>query len=103
MNWRAWFGALYAEDVIRWSPKLTLFLGFREETSNGWNEPHGLAANYTFSNCVISSQPHIRTPLFTKNNAQFFPQPRLGVAWRPFGSRTVFRPGFCMYNYLPEL
>src|SRR4029077_1371808 len=24
MNWRAWFGAFYAEDLIRWSPKLTL-------------------------------------------------------------------------------
>src|SRR5216684_6258311 len=102
MNWRAWYGALYAEDVIRWSPKLTIYLGFRDETSNGWNEPHGRAANYTFSNGVLSSQPHIGTALFTKNNAKFLPQPRIGVAWSPFGERTVFRAGFGMYNDLQD-
>src|SRR6266852_984205 len=102
MNWRAWFGALYAEDVIRWSPKLTLTLGFRDEASNGWNEPHGRAANYTFSNGVISSQPHIGTALFTKNDAKFLPQPRVGVAWSPLGAKTVFRAGFGMYNDLQD-
>jgi len=102
MNWRAWFGALYIEDVIRWSPKLTVSLGFRDETSNGWNEPHGRAANYTFSNGVISTQPHIGTALFTKNNAIFLAQPRVGVAWSPLGAKTVFRAGFGMYNDLQD-
>jgi hypothetical protein len=102
MNWRAWFGALYAEDVIRWSPKLTISIGVRDETSNGWNEPHGRAANYTFSNGVISTQPHIGTALFTNNNAIFLPQPRVGVAWSPFGAKTVFRAGFGMYNDLQD-
>jgi Carboxypeptidase regulatory-like domain len=102
MNWRAWFGALYAEDVIRWSPKLTISLGFRDETTNGWNEPHGRAANYTFTNGVIDTQPHIGTALFTKNNAKFLPQPRVGVAWSPFGARTVFRAGFGMYKDLQD-
>jgi hypothetical protein len=102
MNWRAWFGALYVEDVIRWSPKLTVSLGFRDETSNGWNESHRRAANYTFSNGVISSQPHIGTALFTKNNAIFLPQPRVGIAWSPLGAKTVFRAGFGMYNDLQD-
>jgi hypothetical protein len=102
LNWRTWFGALYAEDVIRWSPKLTITLGVRDETSNGWNENHGRAATYTFSNGVISSQPHIGTAAFTNNNAIFLPQPRVGVAWSPFGSRTVFRAGFGMYNDLQD-
>jgi len=102
MNWRAWFGAIYAEDVIRWSPKLTISIGIRDETSNGWNEPHGRAADYTFSNGVISSQPHIGTALFTANNAIFLPQPRVGVAWSPFGTRTVVRAGFGMYNDLQD-
>src|SRR4029077_4970305 len=102
MNWRAWFGALYVEDVIRWSPKLTVSLGVRDETSNGWNEPHGRASNYTFTNGVISTQPHIGTTLFTNNNAIFLPQPRVGVAWSPFGARTVFRAGFGMYNDLQD-
>jgi hypothetical protein len=102
LNWRSWFGALYAEDVIRWSPKLTITLGVRDETSNGWNENHGRAATYTFSNGVISSQPHIGTAAFTSNNAIFLPQPRVGVAWSPFGARTVFRAGFGMYNDLQD-
>jgi hypothetical protein len=102
MNWRAWFGALYVEDVIRFSPKLTISLGFRDETTNGWNEPHGRAANYTFSNGVISSQPHIGTALFTNNNAIALPQPRVGIAWSPLGAKTVFRAGFGMYNDLQD-
>ncbi|MEA2539864.1 MAG: hypothetical protein QOH35_1230, partial [Acidobacteriaceae bacterium] len=59
MNWRSLFGALYAQDVIRLWPKFTLSLGFRGEFSTGWNEAHGRAANYTFANGVISSQPRI--------------------------------------------
>jgi carboxypeptidase family protein len=102
MNWRAWFGALYAEDVIRWSPKLTLTFGFRGESSNGWNEPHGRAANYMFDNGVISTQPHIGTALFTNNRAKFLPQPRVGIAWSPLSARTVLRAGFGMYNDLQD-
>jgi hypothetical protein len=102
MNWRAWFAALYIEDVIRFSPKLTLSLGFRDETSNGWNEPHGRAANYTFSDGIISNQPHIGIGLFTNNNATVLPQPRVGIAWSPFGAKTVFRAGFGMYNDLQD-
>lgn len=102
MNWRAWFGALYAEDVIRWSPKLTISIGVRNETSNGWNEPHGRASNYDFTNGVINTQPHIGTALFTHNNAIALPQPRVGVAWSPFGTRTAFRAGFGIYNDLQD-
>ena len=102
MNWRAWFGALYAEDVIRWSPRLTISIGVRDETTNGWNEPHGRASNYTFTNGVINTQPHIGTALFTNNNGIALPQPRVGIAWSPFGARTVFRAGFGMYNDLQD-
>ena len=102
MNWRSWFGAGYAEDVIRLSPKLTLSLGFRGESSNGWNEAHGRAANYTFSNGAISTQPHIGSSLFTDNKAKFLPQPRVAVAWSPLSQKTVIRAGFGMYNDLQD-
>src|ERR1700719_306317 len=94
MNWRSLFGAWYAEDVIRLSRKLTLSLGFRDEFTTGWNEAHDRAANYTFNNGIISSQPHVGDALFTVNNAKFLPEPRIGVAWSPFRSKTVFRAGF---------
>ncbi len=102
MNWRSTFGALYTEDVIRLTPRFTLSLGIRDEFSTGWNEAHGRAANYTFTNGVISSQPHIGGSLFTANSAKFLPQPRIGVAWSPFNAKTVIRAGFGMYNDLQD-
>jgi Carboxypeptidase regulatory-like domain len=102
MNWRSLFGAWYAEDVFRISPKLTLSLGFRDELSTGWNEAHGRASNYTFTNGVINTQPHIGDSLFTANNATFLPQPRAALAWSPLGPKTVLRAGFGMYNDLQD-
>ena len=102
MNWRSLFGAFYAEDVFRLSPKLTLSLGLRDEFSTGWNEAHGRAANYTFANGVISTDPHIGHSFFTVNNAKFLPQPRIGMAWSPAGNKTVLRAGFGMYNDLQD-
>lgn len=102
MNWRSLFGALHAEDVIRVTPNLTLSLGFRDEFSTGWNEAHDRAANYTFTEGVISTQPRIGSSVFTVNNAKFLPQPRIGVAWSPFRTKTVVRAGFGMYNDLQD-
>lgn len=102
MNWRSLFGAGYAQDVIRLKPALTLSLGFRGEFSTGWNEAHGRAATYTFSNGVISNQPQIGNNTFTTNNAKFLPEPRFGVAWSPHLDKTVVRAGFGMYNELQD-
>jgi hypothetical protein len=102
MNWRSLLGALHAQDTIRINPKLTLTLGFRAEFTSGWNEAHGRAANYTYPNGIISTQPRIADSLFTLNNANFLPQPRIGVAWSPFSSKTVIRAGFGMYNDLQD-
>jgi hypothetical protein len=100
MNWRSLFGAVYAQDVIRMTPMLTLSLGFRGEFSTGWNEAHGRAANYTFANGVISSQPHVGHSAFTENNAAFLSQPRVGLAWNPRNDKTVLRAGFGMHNQM---
>src|SRR5215469_16981813 len=102
MNWRSLFGAFYAEDVVRVNSSLTLSLGFRDEFSTGWNEAHGRAANYTFSDGIISTNPRIAHSIFTTNNAKFLPQPRIGVAWSPFQRKTVLRAGFGMYNDLQD-
>jgi hypothetical protein len=102
MNWRSLFGAWYVEDVFRLSPRLTVTAGFRSEFTTGWNEVHGRAADYTFSNGVISTDPRVGGSLFTTNNARFLPQPRIGVAWSPLGPKTVVRAGFGMYNDLQD-
>jgi Carboxypeptidase regulatory-like domain len=102
MNWRSLFGALYAQDTIRMTPNFTLTLGFRGEFSTGWNEVHGRAANYTFENGVISSQPRIASNAFTTNNAKFLPEPRVGIAWSLYPGQTVLRAGFGIYNDLQD-
>jgi Carboxypeptidase regulatory-like domain len=111
MNWRSFFGAWYAEDVIRLRPNLTLSLGFRHEFSTGWNEAHGRAANYALSAGVAQCAsrpasnvclPQVGNSLFSDNRAAFLPQPRIGVAWSPFGPKTVVRAGFGIYNDLQD-
>ncbi|MDE3197210.1 MAG: carboxypeptidase regulatory-like domain-containing protein, partial [Acidobacteriota bacterium] len=105
LGWRSLFTASYVEDVIRLRPHLTVSLGFRDESSTGWNEAHGRAATYTFTNGVISTQPVIGSSAFTGNNAKFLPQPRFGLAWSPGVVRshaTVVRAGFGMYNDLQD-
>src|SRR5258708_2728384 len=111
MNWRSLFGAWYVQDVVRVRSDLTLSLGLRDEFSTGWNEAHGRAANYTAgsSGLVCASQPAknvclpgVGDSLFTINRAKFLPQPRIGIAWRPFDQETVVHAGFGVYNDLQD-
>ena len=102
MNWRMTMGAWYAQDTIRLTPRLVARLGFRDAFTTGWNEAHGRAASFIFSRGVIQTAPHIGSSAFTVNNAKFLPQPRIGLAWSPFGAGTVIRAGFGMYNDLQD-
>lgn len=104
LGWRSLFGAAYAEDVIRLTPRLTLSLGFRDEFSTGWNETNGRAATYTFTNDVINTQPVVSTQAILVNRSKFLPQPRIGIAWSPFHNtnRTVIRGGFGIFNDLQD-
>jgi hypothetical protein len=102
LSWRSLYGAWYVEDVVRLRPSLTLSLGFRDELSTGWNEAYGKASNYTYSNGRISSQPAVGSSLFTVNHAKGLLQPRIGLAWSPWGSKTVVRTGFGIYNDLQD-
>ena len=102
LNWRSLFAAWYAQDTIRLTRRLTVTLGFRGESSTGWNESHGRAANFFFTDGVINSTPHIGGSAFSTNNEAFLPEPRIGLAWSPFGEKTVLRAGFGMYNDLQD-
>ena len=102
MNWRSLFAAWYAQDTIRLAPKLTLSLGLRAESSTGWNEAHGRAANYFYTNGIINSAPHVGSSAFSFNNEKFLPEPRIGLAWSPFSEKTVVRAGFGMYHELQD-
>ncbi len=102
LNWRSLFGAWYAQDTVQLTPQLTATIGFRGESSSGWNEAHGRAATYTYPNGVISTQPHISSSAFTTNRAAFLPEPRVAVAWSSTGGGTVIHAGFGLYNDLQD-
>jgi hypothetical protein len=104
LSWRSTQGALFLEDAIKVSSSLELRLGFRGESTNGWNEAEGRASNYAFnSNGVISTNPVVGGSALSVNNAKFLPAPRIGIAWAPRPSKkTVVRAGFGLHYALVD-
>lgn len=101
LGWRSLEGAGFVQDAIRVSKTLELRVGFRFEFTDGWNEAHGRASNYLFQNGVIETNPRVGGSAFTVNRAKFLPEPRVGLAWDPFGkAQTVIHAGFGIYNAL---
>ena len=102
LGWRSREVAGFVQDMVKLSKNLDLRVGFRFESTNGWNESHGRAANYVFdSNGVIQTAPRVGDSVFTVNRAKFLPEPRVGLAWDPFGkSTTVIHAGFGVYRAL---
>ena len=101
LGWRSLEGAGFIQDAIKLRPNLEVRIGFRFESTDGWNESHGRASNYGYANGVIQTSPFIGDSVFTVNRAKFLPQPRVGLAWDPFGkSKTVIHAGFGIYNAL---
>ncbi len=101
LGWRQLEQAYYVQDIIRLRPNLEVRVALRVENTSGWNESHGRASNYLFTNGVINTQPSIENSALAENRAKFLPAPRIGIAWSPFAShKTVFRAGFGIYYYL---
>jgi carboxypeptidase family protein len=101
LGWRSLEAAGFVQDTIKMGQRLNIRLGFRFESTDGWNESHGRASNYTFSNGVIQTNPVVGNSAFTVNRAKFLPEPRVGLAWDPFGrGKTVIHAGFGIYRAL---
>ena len=104
LSWRSLEGAGFIEDTIKLKPSLELRVGFRGESTSGWNESLGRASNYTFNaDGVILTQPSIGNSALSVNSAKFLPEPRIGLAWSP-DKKTVIRVGFSLsYALLDNL
>jgi len=110
MSWRSTMGAFFTQDTIRLGSRLTLSLGLRNEFSTGWNEEYGKAANYALLGGVAQCAsltgnqcyPASGNSFLSTVRSGFLPQPRIGLAWSPFGSKTVIRAGLGMYNDLQD-
>ena len=103
MNWRSFFSALYAQDIIRVSPKFTLTLGFRGESSTGWNEAHGRAANYTFTRwSYLQPAAHCQQRFHRLTMQSSCPSRESASRGVPIPVKTVVRAGFGIYNELQD-
>ena len=101
LNWRALFGAAYVQDTWKPTSRLEFVAGLRTESSNGWNEAHGRAGIYNFTNGVINTQPTVGSAALPSNRAEFLPEPRVGLAVDAFGDgKTAIRASFGVHRAL---
>jgi hypothetical protein len=101
LGWRSLEGAGFVEDTIKLTPRLELRAGFRSESTNGWNEAQGRAANYAIVNNVLETTPVVSTSALSNNRAKLLPEPRVGFAWNVWGSgKTAVRGGVGLYHGL---
>ena len=101
LGWRMLAGSAFVEDTIKIAPRLELRAGFRTESTDGWNESQGRAANYAIVNGILQTPPVIGNSALTTNRALFLPEPRIGLAWDVRGNgKTAVHGGFGLYHGL---
>jgi hypothetical protein len=88
----------YAQDDLRWTRNLTLNLGVRYEMATVPTEAHGKLSTLRR---LTDAAPHLGDPYFANPTLRDF-EPRLGLAWDPWGNgKVLVRGGFGIFDVLP--
>ena len=103
LNIRSTMGAAYVEDTWRPLAGLEVRGGLRFESTYGWNEAHGRASIYGFTNGVVNSTPSTGGSGLTDNRALFLPEPRIGLTWNVAGrNQTSVRANYTFSKNLDD-
>ncbi|MBV9084250.1 MAG: carboxypeptidase regulatory-like domain-containing protein, partial [Acidobacteriaceae bacterium] len=95
----------FFQDDWRLNEHLTLNLGLRWELHTPWDEVRNRQTNFQeFTGQVLLSG---KTNVFNDNNALYNQyngitnfQPRIGLAWTPFGNSTVIRASYTLSGFV---
>ncbi len=124
INRNRWQYDFFATDDFKVTPKLTVNYGLRYQLHMPWRENSGLQSMFDIGSgkIVVSDGALAKvSPLFPKNYVGLVQAssiglpgdtlvradrnnfaPRLGIAYRPFGAKTVFRAGYgIFYDVVP--
>jgi hypothetical protein len=92
-NWK--YGAYFMDD---WhvTPRLTLNLGVRYQLATVVKDPRGALRSLDPADPTrLYPELGVSAALYEGDHNNI--APRIGLAWRPFGSKTVFRGGYGIY------
>ncbi len=92
----------YFQDDWHISPKLTLNLGVRYQLATVVRDPRGAIRSLDPSD-LTRLYPPLGTSLALYNGDHNSFAPRIGLAYRPFGTKTVIRTGFGIYHNANQL
>ncbi len=120
-----WQYDFFVADDFKLTPRLTVNLGLRYEYHPVWTEEHGFGSMFDIGSAKIVIQDGALSkvsPLMPRNYVDVVEAktlglpgstiirsdrnnftPRIGIAYRPWGNRTVFRTGFGLfYDVVPR-